>query len=224
MRIAMLMDKNSYSGREYLSRLKSFKIDVICIGEYKDIDPIEDERCNNLWKPEKVKILKSYFKFHFFSSLYDDELFIFLRKNKFDLGIQGGTGIIKKKIIDLFQIGIINLHPGNLPFYRGCSAPEWQLYNGDDIVSTAHFIDSSIDSGPIIDKKKLNVNMNSYYEFRASIYPESSKFLSELINKIISDKLMLFNAQIQDESKAIYRKYIGDDIILKLKNKFNGSV
>ena len=54
-----------------------------------------------------------------------------------------------------FNIGIINFHP-ETSFYRGCSAPEWQLLEENEIICTAHFIDEGIDTGEIIEKFLLN--------------------------------------------------------------------
>ena len=42
-----------------------------------------------------------------------------LKKEKFDLGIIAGSRILKKKIIEEFKIGILNMHPGLLPLNRG---------------------------------------------------------------------------------------------------------
>ncbi len=66
--------------------------------------------------------------------------------------------------------------------------------------------------------------MNSYYSFRASIYPRISEFLSELINKAIEDKSIFENLENQNEKQAIYRKYIGDEIISKLKERLDEKI
>ena len=42
--------------------------------------------------------------------------------------------------------GVINIHPGILPMYRGCTCPEWTLYNNDPLGCTAHLMISSYDS------------------------------------------------------------------------------
>ena len=224
MKIALLMDHNSYSGREYLKNLKKIKIDVITFGNNSEFDKMEYERCSTYWRPPKIEEFNSFFKFYNFNSLNDKHFLKHLKNNNYDLGIQGGTGILKMNVISLFSIGIVNFHPGDLPFYRGCSAPEWQLFEDKDIICTAHLIDAGIDSGPIIIKKKLSVNMNSYYSFRASIYPRISEFLSELINKALEDKSIFENLENQNEKQAIYRKYIGDEIISKLKERLDEKI
>jgi hypothetical protein len=50
------------------------------------------------------------------------------------------------------QLGIVKLHGGLSPEYRGADCTFWALYNGEPekIGCTLHFIDSGIDSGKLI--------------------------------------------------------------------------
>ena len=217
IKIALIMNKNCYPGREYLSNLKDLDVDVISIGHYPELDEDEDARCGNLWEPESVKELAKYFNFYNFPSLKSKELEKFLNFQNYHIGIQGGTGILKSNIIKLFHFGLLNFHPGDLPIYRGCSAPEWQLYEQKKIICTAHLIDEGIDSGAIILKKELNVSLKSYEHFRASIYPETSNFVREVILDIIDGDDLLMNAVMQDEEQAMYREYIGQEKINEIK-------
>lgn len=220
MRIALLMDDNSYAGREYLSKLYEFNfiIEAITVGKKHEIDIKEEERCGGHWKPTSQIELKKHFNFINFESLKSPELYNYLSTKQFDLCIQGGTGILNDNIINSFTNGILNFHPGFLPYYRGCSAPEWQLLENRDIISTCHFIDSGIDTGPILMNKILEVNLKSYELFRASIYPLTAIFVSEVIKLILEHPITLRNVKNQNHSEAIYRKYIGDEKILYLKS------
>jgi len=221
MKLALIMNQNSYPGREFLYKLflKNISVDVIEIGSYPEINISEQERCGGLWKPKSSQSLKLYFTFYHFKSLQSIELKTFLKKQEYDLCIQGGTGILNNNIISYFKIGVLNFHPGDLPHYRGCSAPEWQLWDNNPIVATCHLIDQGIDTGPILNKCKLNVNMNSYYSFRSSIYPEMAIFLVDTISSIMKTKNEEIKFEKQDESNAIYRSYIGDEKISILKKK-----
>ena len=85
MKLALIMNKNSYAGREYLSKLcNKIKIDVIEIGDYPDIDDEEEKRCGGLWKPIKTEDLKHHFNFYNFESLDSSDLENFL---EFDGGL-----------------------------------------------------------------------------------------------------------------------------------------
>ena len=118
------------------------------------------------------------------------------------------------------MIGILNFHPGDLPFYRGCSAPEWQILEKSEVVCTAHLIDEGIDTGKILSKKVLNVNKDDYHKFRASIYPETANFGVEVVKHRLGRDDLIRRAIDQDENIAIYRKYIGESKLKIIKSMF----
>jgi methionyl-tRNA formyltransferase len=221
--MAIIMNQNSYAGREYLTALKNSNVlvDVISIGSFPEIYESEEIRCGGLWKPTSMYELQKHFSIYHFSSLKDDALTQFLDAKKYDLGVQGGTGILKSNIIGRFQIGILNFHPGDLPSYRGCSAPEWQVLEKKAIISTCHLIDEGIDSGPIIAKKRLKCATDSYHAFRASIYPLTAVFMVEVVLSLVSSQVAEIKGEVQDESKAMYRNFIGDENIKKIIFDFN---
>ncbi len=68
--------------------------------------------------------------------------------------------IFKDPIIALPKFGIVNLHSGILPNYRGILATFWAMLNGEtEIGTTLHFVnDSSIDTGEIISIAKNQIN------------------------------------------------------------------
>ena len=106
----------------------------------------------------------------------------------YDLGIQGDTGILKSDIINKFNLGLINFHPGDLPKYRGCSAQEWQLCENNDIISTCHLIDQWIVTGPVLAKPELNLVYKNCDEFRSKIYKETSIFTLKSVAEIVKGK------------------------------------
>ena len=224
MKIALIMNYDGYHGREYMSALLRAKIifDVIFIKNKKIIkyNCLEDKRTNSKWQPEKLEQMIDKIENQYsYKSLSDPEFLNHLNHSKYQIGIQGGgLGILNKKIIKMFSLGLLNFHPGDLPKYRGSSAPEWQIIEGKEIIATCHLIDEGIDTGDIIRKKKLNLNYSDYFNMRADIYPQMSLFLVEVIFQIINDK-GIKNLEIQNEKFANYRKYIGDEVIEKLKDK-----
>ena len=59
--------------------------------------------------------------------------------------------IFPRRIIEGVPGGIINVHPGALPGYRGLFAPFWQAAAREPVlVSTVHLVDAGIDTGPIL--------------------------------------------------------------------------
>jgi len=63
--------------------------------------------------------------------------------------------IYPKKILDIPERGVINLHPAYLPFNRGWHTPTWAIYEDTPYGASLHFMDEDVDSGDIIDRKKI---------------------------------------------------------------------
>ena len=63
-----------------------------------------------------------------------------------------GTSLIRGELLDQGRLGIINLHGGLSPEYRGADCTFWALYNGEPekIGCTLHYIDAGIDTGRLI--------------------------------------------------------------------------
>jgi methionyl-tRNA formyltransferase len=63
-----------------------------------------------------------------------------------------GTSLIRGDLLERGRVGLVNLHGGLSPHYRGADCTFWALYNGepDQIGCTLHFIDRGIDTGRII--------------------------------------------------------------------------
>tara|TARA_Y100000031_G_scaffold4689_1_gene5815 strand:+ start:2065 stop:2748 length:684 start_codon:yes stop_codon:yes gene_type:complete len=220
VKILLLQNSNSYAGREYLQALNETFIflDVVSIGDFPEVNSLEEERCSGKWKPKAfAELIKHEGMEYRFKSLTDEKFLNFLQSKKYDFGIQGGTGILRQSTIEKFRYGILNFHPGDLPKYRGCSAPEWQIVEGKPVICTCHIIDEGIDTGAIYKKKKLLLDVSNYYDFRSGIYPEIAKFVVDVIEELITNKGDNFHLKEQDESKAIYRKFIGHSVIEQLQ-------
>jgi len=217
-KIVLLMNDQAYVGREYGENLIKMNIDfdLVIFGKSNSIiNENEDKRCGNLWKVCSQDYIVSNCKSFFRFDKLDNSILDYFKKKSYSIGIQGGIGIIKEEFINLFSVGILNLHPGYLPNYGGCSAPEWQIYEKKPVYVTAHFIDKGIDTGEIIDRKQLNLNYKNYYTMRASIYPQIAIFLIEILNNYI--KIKGINSFKQNKSFSNYNRYIGDDTIKELQ-------
>lgn len=103
-----------------------------------------------------------------FASKHNIELFIpinkedlasRLREVKAEAGILAAYGkIISQEIINIFPLGIINLHPSLLPRYRGPTPIESAILNGDDETGVSIMaLESGMDSGPIYSQVKLKL-------------------------------------------------------------------
>lgn len=74
------------------------------------------------------------------------------RELKPDLICVFGTSLIRGDLLKQGRIGIVNLHGGLSPDYRGADCTFWALYNGepDKVGCSLHFIDAGIDTGRLI--------------------------------------------------------------------------
>lgn len=64
--------------------------------------------------------------------------------------------IFPRRIIQAVPGGILNVHPGALPGYRGLFAPFWQALAAEpELVSTLHRVDAGIDTGPILAEHRV---------------------------------------------------------------------
>ena len=79
---------------------------------------------------------------------------------KSKIGLFTGGGIISENIIKLFKDGIINLHVGNLPEYKGMDTTEATILEGNfnSAALTTHFMENKVDTGPILSKFIFNTD------------------------------------------------------------------
>jgi folate-dependent phosphoribosylglycinamide formyltransferase PurN len=75
-----------------------------------------------------------------------------LREWSPDLIIFTGGNILRKQLLDVPRLGVLNVHLGLLPEVRGMSSPEWSLLIHVPVGVTIHYIDAGIDTGPILQR------------------------------------------------------------------------
>lgn len=90
-----------------------------------------------------------------------------------DLIVFTGGNILRKRVLQVPRLGVLNVHLGLLPEIRGMSSPEWSLLNRVPLGITIHYMDEGIDTGPILQK----------YDFPDTAECES---LSDLRNRLIA--------------------------------------
>ena len=95
--------------------------------------------------------------------------------------------ILKNEAIAIPQFGVLNLHSGLLPDYKGVMATFWALLNGESTIgSTAHWIvDGTIDTGPVIGRSEVVAEPGrSYLSNVLALYPAGCRLLVEAVNRI----------------------------------------
>ena len=63
-----------------------------------------------------------------------------------------GTSLIRSELLEKGRLGMVNLHGGLSPEYRGADCTFWALHNGEPekVGCTIHFINAGIDTGQLI--------------------------------------------------------------------------
>ena len=104
------------------------------------------------------KIKKKVFDFK--NTLSENKVINELEKNKINLiCLAGFMKILSKNFIKNFNGKIINIHPSLLPKYKGLNTHEKAIKNKDKYSGcTVHFVSSILDSGKIINQKKVRIN------------------------------------------------------------------
>ena len=86
-----------------------------------------------------------------------DDCIKLIKKYDLDLGIILGARILTQPVIDAFNIGILNMHPGLLPENRGLDNLKWAVLDNIDQGVTSHLIDRYVDRGYLIDRKSIQI-------------------------------------------------------------------
>jgi phosphoribosylglycinamide formyltransferase-1 len=106
------------------------------------------------------KIYKIKKKIFFFkNALSEKKVINELKKNNINLiCLAGFMKILSKSFINNFKGKILNIHPSLLPKYKGLNTHEKAIKNKDKYSGcTVHFVNSKLDSGKIINQKKVRI-------------------------------------------------------------------
>ena len=103
------------------------------------------------------KIKKKVFDFK--NTLSEKKVINELKKNDIHLiCLAGFMKILSKNFIKNFKGKILNIHPSLLPKYKGLNTHERAIRNKDKYSGcTVHFVNSRLDSGEIINQKKVKI-------------------------------------------------------------------
>ena len=144
-----------------------------------------------------------------------------------DLVISVRYGVIlKEEFISCPKIGILNLHSGILPKYRGIMSTFWAMLNGEkQIGATLHKItDSEIDSGEILAISKRDVCKNKSLIYNiASLYEQGCKDIITAVNDVRKSGKIDVNFKDKNTEASIYNSYPTKSDFEDFKKKFKVS-
>ncbi len=118
--------------------------------------------------------------------------------------------ILKDEVIKIPKHGVINLHSGLLPEYRGVMATFWAMLNNEkEIGTTLHYIDdSTIDTGRIIGKTKRAIDYSKSYLWNVlKLYPDGVELILETIGAIDREERVNHVSQEDDGNYFSFPSY-----------------
>jgi len=107
-------------------------------------------------------------------------------------------GILRDKAIAIPPMGVLNLHSGLLPDYRGVMATFYAMLNGEsEIGMTLHTIlDAGIDTGDIIGSTRIKLDAGHSYLWNVlQLYPAGVDLMLASVENISSGECLAGGAQ-----------------------------
>lgn len=115
-------------------------------------------------KAEDFRTLALHWKVPFAQGPRISEYVDFLRENNADIAVSiNYTGLIPQNVIDVFPLGVLNAHGGDLPRYRGNACQAWAILNGENRIGLCihRMIGGELDSGDIIARDYLAIDQST---------------------------------------------------------------
>lgn len=205
---AFLSYNGNFLENQYLEDLSKLNKKLIIIKENNklklDYSKFWKLQTNNFFDEKKYNISFNKIKYFKVSSHNSNETLKLIKKNKIKLLVNlGTTQKLNKKLLNVLKYGILNVHPGLLPYYRGSQCVEWAIINDDPIYLTCHYMSENYDDGRIILFYKIRTKgLKFYNQIRTRVYlNQSSTFYKVLEN---------------------FNKFKHNNLILRQKNKILG--
>lgn len=124
-----------------------------------------------------------------------------------DIGISVNyPGIIPSEVIDLFPLGVLNAHGGDLPRYRGNACQAWAILNGEDRVGLCihKMVGGELDSGDIIARDYHPISIDStiteIYNWMARRTPD---LFIEALDRLTTNPMYVLERQSKNPNDAL---------------------
>ncbi len=126
--------------------------------------------------------------------VYERKIVAILQEYRVDLVcLAGYMRIVGQQLLDAYKGRIMNIHPALLPSFPGLHAQQQALDYGVKVSGcTVHFIDSGVDTGPIILQAAVEVKDNDTEETLSQrILKEEHKIYSRAITLFFTNGLKM---------------------------------
>jgi len=111
--------------------------------------------------------------------------------------------ILRRPVLDVPRLGVLNFHAGMLPRYRGRNVINWAIINGEEEIGiTAHQVDEGIDTGAIILQRALPIGWtDTYGDVLRRVVDAFPALVADAVELVASGRAVPVP---QDESAATY--------------------
>jgi len=136
---------------------------------------------------------------------FDTELVRVLSTYNPDLIVLAGfMRILSPVFVKAFGGKVINIHPSLLPKYPGLNTHKRVLESSDKIHGiTVHFVDESLDGGPICAQSSLNIKTSSIKELEKEIHKLEHELYPKVIGWFADGLLKLSNGKVYFDNREL---------------------
>lgn len=125
-----------------------------------------------------------------------------------DIIILGHTGIVKSDLLRIAKIGVLNAHPGLLPYYRGIDCSRWAIYNGEfhKIGATVHWVDRGVDTGNVILRRAYGfIGDETLEKLDENLYDLCVSLLTQVVCMICKDNIPSGEPQVRADGTQYFK-------------------
>ena len=156
-----------------------------------------------LVRAEKAKIDHYFIDNKNFSSREEFEQAIINILNKYEpdlVVLAGFMRILSELFVNKYKNKLINIHPSLLPKYKGLDTHRKVLENQDEYHGvTVHFVDNTLDGGPILAQRRTLVETQDIKELEAKIHELEHEIYPEVIKDIAQKQIYVLNGKVIKE-------------------------
>ena len=129
---------------------------------------------------------------------FEKKLINILKKESPDLIVLAGfMRILSNLFISEYYGKLINIHPSLLPNYKGMDTHRRVLENDEEFHGvTVHYVDNSLDGGPICAQSKIKVDTKDQKRLEEQIHELEYELYPEVIKNIASGKMRLYRGEV----------------------------